>query len=60
MKMCGICQKVTINIVESRSGVFIINFKHISHISHFFGDHVADFEQVNVCRGPFSCVNIVT
>ena len=57
MKMCGICQKVTINIVESRSGVFIINFKHISH---FFGVHVADFEQVNVCRGAFSCVNIVT
>ena len=39
---------LTINTVESRSGVFIVNFEHISHFS--FNISVVDFEQVNVCR----------
>ena len=28
---CRICPKLTINTVESRSGVFIVNFKHFLH-----------------------------
>ena len=40
------------------SGVFIVNFEHISHL--FFSVSIVDFEQVNVCRGALSCVNIIT
>ena len=28
---CRICSKFTINTVESRLGVFVVNFKHFSH-----------------------------
>ena len=39
-KMCGICLKLTIKTPEQcqwhRSGVFIINFQHISHIDLVF------------------------
>ena len=49
--MCGICR------VESRSGVFIVNFEHISH---FFKVSIVDFEQVNVFWEALSCVNITT
>ena len=48
-KSCEICPKLTINAVESRSGMFIVNFEHISH---FFSASVVDF--VNVCRGTLS------
>ena len=36
-KRCEMWPKLTINIVESRSGAFIVNFEHISH---FFTDNV--------------------
>ena len=50
--------KLTIKRVQSRLGVFIVNFEHISHL--FFSVSIVDFEQVNVCGGAISCVNIVT
>ena len=49
-KRRAICRKLTINTVESHSGVFIVNFKHISH---FFRVSFVDFEQVNISRGLF-------
>ena len=52
-KRCEICPKLTINTVESRSGVFFVNFEHISL---FFSVSIFDFELVNVSRGTFSCV----
>ena len=46
-----ICLKLTIKTPERRqlrrSGVFIVNFEHISHISHV---SIVEFEQVNVSR----------
>ena len=34
-KMCEICSKLTIKTPERRpSGVFIVNFEHISHLFH--------------------------
>ena len=64
-KRCAICSKLTIETLERRhrrrSGVFIVNFEHVSHlflcvfivnfehISHLFPrNSVVDFEQVNV------------
>ena len=45
---CEICSKLTIKTPERhqwcRSGVFVVNFEHISHLVQGF--HV-DFEQVN-------------
>ena len=35
-KRCRICPKLTINTVESCSGVLIVNFKHISHFFNCF------------------------
>ena len=47
---CQICSKLTIKTSERRhgrrSGVFIINFEHISHL--FSSVSTVDFEQVNV------------
>ena len=44
--MCEICSKFTIKTPERRqghlSGVYIVNFEHISHL------FVVDFEEVNV------------
>ena len=34
-KRCKICPKSTINTVENGSGVFIVNFEHISHFLVF-------------------------
>ena len=31
-KMCEVCPKLTIKTVENPSGVFIVNFEHISHL----------------------------
>ena len=46
--MCEICSKLTIKIPEQshwhRSGVFIVNFKQISHNVRVY---IVDFEQVN-------------
>ena len=46
--MCEICSKLTINTRErhqwSRSGIFIVNFEQISHVSVV---SIAEFEQVN-------------
>ena len=43
---CEICSKLTIKTPERRhwrhSGVFIVNFEHISHLVS-----IAEFEQVN-------------
>ena len=45
-----ICSNLTIKTPERRqwhrSGVFIVNFKHISHLLLVFS--IVDFEQVNV------------
>ena len=35
-KMCKICSKLTIKTPERRSGVFIVNFEHISHFFLLF------------------------
>ena len=43
---------------RSRPGVFIANFEHVSHL--VFSVSILDVEQVNVCRGALSCVNIIT
>ena len=40
------------------SGVFIVNFEHISHL--FFSVSIVDFEQVSVCGEALNCVNIIT
>ena len=48
-KTCEICSKLTIKTQERghlRSGIFIVNFEHISHL--FLGVSIVDFEQVNV------------
>ena len=49
-KRCEICSKLTIKTPERRqrrrSGVFIVNSEHISHL--FSSVSVIDFEQVNV------------
>ena len=34
--MSEICPKLTINTVESRSGVFIVNFEHYSYFFSLF------------------------
>ena len=37
--MCEICSKLTINLPERRrrrSGIFIVNFEHISHLALVF------------------------
>ena len=36
------CSKLAIKRVESRPGVFIVNFEDISHL--FFSDSIVDFE----------------
>ena len=45
---CSICSKLEIKTPEQRqwrrSGVFIVNFEHISHLSNV---SIVDFEQVN-------------
>ena len=45
---CEICSKLTIKTPERhywrRSGVFIVNFEHISH--HFFSISIVNFEHV--------------
>ena len=50
-KLSKICSKLTIKIPEERlwrrSGVFIVNFEHISQLLL----SIAEFEQVNVCWG---------
>ena len=50
-KRCGICSKLTIKTPERgdwrRSGVFIVNYRHISHLFWFFYCY---FKQVNVSR----------
>ena len=47
---CEICSKLTIETSERRywrrSGVFIVNFEYISHLSLVF--FVVDFEQTNI------------
>ena len=49
-KKCEICSKLTIKRPERRhgrrSGDFIVNFEHISHL--FSSVSTVDFEQVNV------------
>ena len=40
-KRSEICPKLTIKRIESRSGVFIVNFEHISHF--FFSVSIDDF-----------------
>ena len=44
--------------VEGRPGVIIPNFEDISRL--FFSVFIVDFEWVNVCRVPLSCVNVAT
>ena len=48
--MCEICSKLTIKTPQRRhsrrSGVFIVNFKHVSYL--FCSVYIVDFEQVNV------------
>ena len=50
-KRCEICSKLTINTSKwrhwRRSGVFIVNFEHISHCS---SASVVNFEHVIACR----------
>ena len=59
-KKCETSSKLTIKILQQRqscrSGVFIVNFEHISHISSF---SIGKFEQVNVSCGE-SIINIDT
>ena len=47
-----VCSKLTIKASEwkRRSGVFIVNFEHISHLFQMFF-FFADFEQVNIIAG---------
>ena len=43
---CEICSKLTIkNNARRRSGVFVVNFEHISHLALVF--LIANFKQVN-------------
>ena len=57
-KRCKKRPKLTINTIESRLGVFIVNIEHISHFFKIVS--TVYFEWVNVCRGILSCVNIST
>ena len=41
-KRSEICPKLTINTVENRSGVFVVNFEYYSH--YFFNVSIVDFE----------------
>ena len=50
----GKCPNLTINTVESCSGVFSLNTFHT-----FFSVSIVDLEQVIVCQGALSCVNII-
>ena len=52
-KRCGICPKLTINTVESRSGILLITL-NIFH--NFFSDSIVDPEQANVslCKYCYS------
>ena len=45
-KRCEMSSKLTITTPITFSGVFIVNFKHISHL--FSSVSFVDFEQVNV------------
>ena len=51
-KSCKICSKLTIKKPEQqqwcRSGVFIVNFEHISRITHCFGISIVNFEHVSL------------
>ena len=57
-RRCKTCSKLSIKAPERchlrRSGVFIINFEHISHL--FSKVPIVDFEQVNVCLETASIV----
>ena len=57
MKRYEICSKLTINEVKCQCGDFIVNFEHILSFSSVA---IVRYEQINVCRGVFSCVNIIT
>ena len=52
IRRCEICSKLTIKILDwhqwHRSGVFIVDFEHISHVFHFFIVSIVNFKQVNV------------
>ena len=56
--MCQICSKLTINISErrqwSRSGVFIVNFEHITLFSSV---SIINLEQVDSSRAQWSIKN---
>ena len=56
-KRCGVCSKLTIKTAGRRSGVFIVNYEHITSFSSVA---FVRYEQVNVCHGVLSCVNIIT
>ena len=46
---CEICSKLTIKAPERRrSGAFIVNFEHISHLVNI---SIVNFEQLNADRG---------
>ena len=49
-KRCEICSKLTIKIPERRqwhrSGVFIVNFEHLTPFTCF---SIVNFEKINVC-----------
>ena len=58
-KMCEICSKLTIKTPERRqwhrSGVFIVNFEHISHLFPSVSI-VVDFQQVNVSWESYTSI----
>ena len=57
VKRYAICSKLTINTLERRRRDFIVNLEHISHLFLVFT--IVHYKQINVCRGVFSCVNII-
>ena len=51
LKKCEVCTKLTMKTVELRSDDFIVLLYCVA---------IVHYEQINVCRGIFACVNIIT
>ena len=48
------------NIFVDLSVTAAVSFFNFKQISYFLSASIIDSEQVNVCRGAFLCVNIIT
>ena len=49
--------KLTINTVESGCGDIIVNYE--TYFTPFSNVACAHYKQINVCRGVFSCADII-